>query len=944
MMSFALIGGNFVAISWEIKDFDFSCYEDLQNKLDISPAITKLLMLRGIDTENKIKTFLYGDLTDLSNPYELSNMDKAVARIKSAIEKQEKVVIYGDYDVDGICSTVILLECLAMLGLKADYYVPDRFSEGYGLNIEAIGELAQKGYKLVITVDCGIASVDEVILANSLGLDFIITDHHTPSIDLPPAIAIVNPKLDNNETNYNLCGAGVAYQLALALGRGALTDEQMGSWLDLAALATVADIVPLIGDNRIIVKYGLKKIENTQRLGLKALLSVSGLEDKIISSWHIGYILAPRLNAAGRMDTASLSIELLQATNYQVALQLANKLADLNNYRRSVEEQIFKAAVSYIENNINLEQENIIVVAGEAWHQGVIGIVASRLVDKYNRPVIIISWEDDIGRGSGRSIDDFNLYEALNNVKEHLIQFGGHKLAAGLTLKKTELLNFKAKLLTYSLKDTTEVIFFKKEIIDLELKPEEINEKLLEELKLLEPFGEGNYMPKFLGRGFDISSPSLVGKNKDHFKFKLLAGAVDAIAFGKSNYAKKPLSLLKYDIAFNIEENEFLGKKSLQLKVSNIKPTITPDKPYLLNNLRKPQTIMQEIIDELEKKRPVTLIYPTYRTLMKHYSTLKEVFNHDFIKLLHGNIYVKERAELLNDWEEGKPYLFLISQAYLDYYLQNNSLPSKLNYLLNIWPNMSDHFSKEDNIIVNHLFDTRKIELCQEKVDIDQVERAVIYTNRPTTIEKLTYELENLVIIAGQSDYQKRKKLMQKFLKSKEAVLLLDGAYDFYGNDMTSIDSMLLADVPFSYYESMLAIEQISATEDIKMVTLFDETSIISNKAYLARNYPDVNTVKQVLQYFKSLQTNFIKSEIKELNVKVANFIKRDEKSFNILPVLWILADLGLCDVSKQGSIMAINFLKVNNTKLDISNSPYYLEGVAEKIAFMEWEQMILNG
>ncbi|NLJ71466.1 MAG: single-stranded-DNA-specific exonuclease RecJ [Syntrophomonadaceae bacterium] len=930
--------------SWEIKKYTLTDYEKLVNKLDISPALIKLLIQRGIDTEEKIRAFLYGDLRSLSDSYLLSGLDKAVARIKLAIKEQEKVVIYGDYDVDGICSTVILLECFSILGLKVDYYVPNRFSEGYGLNEEAIIELANNDYDLVITVDCGIASVKEIDLANSLGLDFIITDHHTPSSNLPNALAIVNPKLDNNEANYNLCGAGVAYQLALALTEDIAKVRLENIWLDLAALATVADIVPLMGDNRIIVKQGLKEIMASKRMGIKALIEAVNLADKELNSWHIGYILAPRLNAAGRMEDASIAIELLQATNYQLALKLVHKLVELNSSRRSVEEQIYKEAIDYIENNINLAQEGILIVVGEDWHHGVIGIVASRLVDKYHRPTIIITFMDDEGRGSGRSIAGFDLYTALEKVEGHLVQFGGHKLAIGLSISRDNLLNFKNDLLASLSEIITEKTFVKKEIIDLELQPDEINEKMLAELKLLEPFGEGNAMPKFLCRGLEINSAALVGKNKEHFKFKTLNNTIDAIAFGKAKYATMPWHLLKYDIAFNLEENNFLGRKSLQLKVFNIKPTITPDKPYLLYNLAKHKDILQNIVEELADQRPVTLLYPTYRTLVKHYQTLQAVFNPNLLKPLHGNIYIQERNNILKAWQNGQPYIFLMTKAYLDYFLKKDDLPAKLHYIINIWADEVNNLDNIYGVTINDLLDTRKIRLSQAELNLDSLKKAVIYTNRPKTIDKLANKRSDLVVLAGEGDYQERSILMEEFLKSEKGILLLDGAYDFYSNDFSDIDTIFLADVPFSYYESLLTMEQISATDEVRMITLFDNDKINNNKAYLSRNYPDVNTIKEVLNYFKSLQTNFVKSEIGDLNAKVSKYLKREKYSFNILPVLWILADLGLCEVSKQGNIMTINFLKVNNAELDISSSPYYLEGRAEKMAFLEWEQMITNG
>ncbi len=930
--------------TWEIKNYNSIVCNNLIKELNISPTLAKLLEQRGVNTYSKAQKFLFGDLNSLSSPYQLKGMAEAVARIRKAVLNQEKVVIYGDYDVDGVCSTVIMLDCLKKLGLEADFYVPDRFSEGYGLNLEAVNDLADKGYTLVISVDCGITAVQEVEAARERGMDFIITDHHTPGEVLPPAIAIVNPKLDNDEEAKYLCGAGVAYKLAEALSEGFLVKEQVYEWLDLAALATIADIVPLEGDNRIIVKYGLKKLGATARLGLKALLSVAGLDGKIISTWHIGFILAPRINAAGRMKSACLSIELLLSENYQAALQLANHLGELNNQRKAVEEQILKQAVQYIEAHVNLEEEAVLVVAGENWHHGVIGIVASRLTDKYNRPVVLIAWEEDEGRGSGRSINDFDLFQALQACAEHLTQFGGHKLAAGLSIRREQFADFKRALLLYSAGLKSDAIYYKKQVIDLELSPEDINNQLGEELKLLEPFGEGNPVPSFLGRQVEVANSSLVGKNKEHFKCKILPGNIDVIAFNKPEYGNEPFNLLKYDMVFNVEENEFLGQKSLQLKVSNLKSSITPDRPdRLASGELKPQTIFSTIISELSQNRPVVLVYPTYRTLSKHYLTLNHVLSPKLMHMLHGRLYLEERQKLEKSFANGAPGLFLITKAYFNYYLQSLALPDNLNHIIEMWPHLVETPPEFNNLRVSNLFDHHSWRLKKKNVDFSQAKRAIIYSNRVATIARLEKQVENVVIEAGEKDYRKRNILRNQFKELNRGALIVDGTFSMYSNTIEDIDAVLLADVPFSYYENHLVMNQISAAQDIEVITLFEPADIASNRQYLVKTYPDVDTVRQVLLYFKALRLNPIKANINELNSNIAKHLNKDPESFNLLPVLMILTDLGLCGVKKKGSIIEINFFKVTNTVLDIASSPYYLEGIAEKTAFLDWERMLTN-
>ncbi|MEN6461581.1 MAG: single-stranded-DNA-specific exonuclease RecJ, partial [Syntrophomonas sp.] len=431
---------------WELKEYDHLMAEEISQNLGISMAIAILLTQRGIKSTNEAEKFLNGELEDLSDPFAITGITAAVQRIEKAIIAAEKVVIYGDYDVDGICSTVLLKECLTELGGQVDYYVPNRFSEGYGLNSTAVEYLAEQGYDLLVTVDCGIASITETELANHLGMDVIITDHHTPLDLLPMAIAVINPKLDNLPDNINLAGVGVAFALVRALCYGKISDERVFAWLDLVALATVADIVPMLGDNRILVKYGLKNLQKTSRVGLRALITETGLDGKPLLSWHIGFILAPRLNAAGRLDNAGISIELLLCDDPQKAGEIAVMLCNLNNERRTIEEAIFKEAVLQVETVGNLEDQPVLVLAGEGWHQGVIGIVASRLADRYNRPIILISWEGNTGKGSGRSTGDFDLYQALHLCRESLLQFGGHRMAAGLSIEKSQFANFKAMM------------------------------------------------------------------------------------------------------------------------------------------------------------------------------------------------------------------------------------------------------------------------------------------------------------------------------------------------------------------------------------------------------------------------------------------------------------------------------------------------------------------
>jgi single-stranded-DNA-specific exonuclease len=529
---------------WQFKCFDEDKAQQLQEELNISPLVARLLVQRGIDTTERAHNFLYGELKDLSSPYSLGGMQAAVARINQAIEHEEKIVIYGDYDVDGICSIVLLKDCFDQLGYPVDYYVPGRFSEGYGLNLEAVEKLAAQGYRLIISVDCGIKSIQEAESAARMGLDIVITDHHTPGDEIPEVAAIVNPRIDGNEKNRDLAGVGVAFKLAQALCQAGRLKIDVYQWLDLVALATIADIVPLTGDNRIFVKYGLKKLAQSHRVGLQALIAECGLQDKALLPTQVGFALAPRLNSAGRLQNASISIELLLTRDSKQAMVQAKLLSEMNAQRRAIEDKIYQEAVAAIDRE-QMVQDRVLVLGGEGWHQGVIGIVASRLCERYHRPTILISWDGQIGKGSGRSIPGFDLYQALEHCQEYLIQFGGHKLAAGLTLKGEDGENFRKSINQWCANHYRGEEWGRRQYIDLEVELEDINLNLLKELQSFQPCGEGNPMPVLALRNTPIYSARLVGQG--HFRGRVGSKGLTAIAFNRADLADCPTQVCYHD-------------------------------------------------------------------------------------------------------------------------------------------------------------------------------------------------------------------------------------------------------------------------------------------------------------------------------------------------------------------------------------------------------------
>ncbi|MCX5780514.1 MAG: single-stranded-DNA-specific exonuclease RecJ, partial [Firmicutes bacterium] len=640
---------------WEIKQYDDQATVEISQQLQISCLTAGLMVQRGIKGVEEARSFLYADPASLTEPGLMQDMAAAVERIISAIAAQEKVIIYGDYDVDGICSIVILRECVELLGGKVDYYVPNRFHEGYGLNKVATELLAGQGCRLLITVDCGITAVEETNLAASLGMDVIITDHHTPPPVLPAAVAIINPKNDALTATADLAGAGVAFKLAMALGAGRISPATVQGWLELAALATVADVVPLMGENRIIVKHGLQAVAKTLRPGLRALLRESGLEGKTIQSWQVGYILAPRLNSAGRMDSARASIELLTCTEESEAAEQAARLCQMNSDRRQIEEAVYQEALAQAESEASQEETKILVVGGQGWHLGVIGIVASRLTEVYNRPAIVLSWAGDRGRGSARSIDDFDIYATLQEAQKFLLEFGGHRAAAGLTISREQLQDFKAFLQENYVPELGTAQEHRRYQVDMEIESEDITAELMQELDLLRPFGMGNPQPRFVLRGHAIGKLTRVGKKREHLRFLTGINRLTGIAFNREDRYDYPLQIYGQDLLFELDWNDFNGQKSLQLKVQDFKSTfLSSQRSGEDNNFQRLLQVVSHSVGEIEAGRPVVFVYPGYRSLQKHQAIMEYYFNQDNVQPLHGHLSCAIRDQGQNQLAQGR--------------------------------------------------------------------------------------------------------------------------------------------------------------------------------------------------------------------------------------------------------------------------------------------------
>ena len=559
---------------WQICEVDKEKVEKLKNKYGISELLATILVNKNITTQKEIEEFLNPTRNDFFDPFLINDMDIAVERIRKAIETQEKVIIYGDYDVDGITSITVLKSFLKDVGLDVDYYIPNRLEEGYGLNKNAIDEIAKNKYTLMITVDCGISAIEEVDYANSLGIEVIVTDHHEPGEELPKALAVIdNKRKDSKYPFRELAGVGVAFKVSQALAQSMnVKEEEYLKYLDIVCVGTISDIVPLISENRVITKLGIKLLKQTRNTGLKAIINSSGYSQ--INSTTISFGVAPRINACGRMGKAEQALKLLLSKDIYEVNKLTQELNNYNRERQEIEKEIFESVLNKIEQN-NLDKNRTIVVGGEGWHHGVIGIVSSKITEKYFKPSILLSFEEDgTGKGSGRSIPGFDLHEALMKCENCLEKFGGHSMAVGLTLKKDKFEQFYEEFEKVAKENKTENIV---PIINVDAKIElnEIDKTVVEDLKQLEPFGEANKMPVFALKNIRIYSIRALSEGK-HLKLTLRDNnqIINAIGFNIGELANEYKIGDKVDLAGVLEINTFNGIDNLQINIKDIMKSI----------------------------------------------------------------------------------------------------------------------------------------------------------------------------------------------------------------------------------------------------------------------------------------------------------------------------------------------------------------------------------
>ena len=561
--------------TWKIKKPDPQLVSRIQQEFNCSQIIASVMANRNILSKEEAQKFFSPSLESLHDPFLMQDMDKAADRLADCIKNRQNILVFGDYDVDGTTGASTLGLFINSAGGNSEVYVPDRETEGYGLSTQGVDRAEKIGAELIITSDCGITGHDSVDYANSRDIDVIITDHHMPSPELPNAYAVLNPKRDDCSYPFKgLCGGGVTLKLAEAAAKLLEIDpELVYSHLDLITLGTSADLVPILDENRAIVHHGLKSLKKTEKPGLHALLEVSNLLEKELTVGRLIFGVAPRINAAGRLGDANRAVALFSTDNPIEAAEIARDLDEENRNRQDIQQTIVDEALLKVNSECDLQNENAIVLWEEGWHQGVIGIVASRIKEEFHRPTVIIAMENGVGKGSARSIYNFDLYENFTNCAAHLDGFGGHPMAAGMTISKSNLPLFRETFINLANNALSESDLVGTLTIETEMKLSDINGRFMEFLDKLAPFGPGNMRPQFVSRKVEIAGkPRLVG-NGDHLKFRAKQNSktFDAIAFNMGKHYSDLLSGKPFDLAFVVEENEWQGRKSIQLNIRDIK-------------------------------------------------------------------------------------------------------------------------------------------------------------------------------------------------------------------------------------------------------------------------------------------------------------------------------------------------------------------------------------
>lgn len=552
--------------------------KELGDKLNISPILAQLLIRRGITTESAAKRFFRPQLADLINPFLMKDMDVAVDRLNDAMGRKERILVYGDYDVDGCTAVALVYKFLQQFYSNIDYYIPDRYEEGYGVSSKGLKYAQDTGVKLIIILDCGIKAIQEIAYAKTLGIDFIICDHHVPDEQMPDAVAILNPKREDDSFPFkHLCGCGVGFKFMQAFAKNnGIPFSRLIPLLDFCAVSIAADIVPVCDENRILAFHGLKQLNNNPSVGLKAIIDICGLNGREISMSDIVFKIGPRINASGRMENGKKSVDLLVEKDFSTALRMAHHINEYNEQRKDIDKQMTEEANQIVSKLDSMNHRSSIVLYDEHWKKGVIGIVASRLTEMYFRPTVVLTRDGDLATGSARSVTGFDIYSAIKSCRDMLINFGGHTYAAGLTLKWDDVPLFRKRFQHYVEEhiqpEQVEAILD----IDAQIDFKDITKKLHNDLKKFSPFGPLNPKPVFSTVDvYDYGTSKVVGREQEHIKLELVDSksptVVNGIAFGQSESVRYIKSKRSFDIAYTIEENVF-KRNAVQLQIEDIRP------------------------------------------------------------------------------------------------------------------------------------------------------------------------------------------------------------------------------------------------------------------------------------------------------------------------------------------------------------------------------------
>ena len=560
-------------------DTQVNAAKDLGEKLGISPILASLLIRRGITTESAAKRFFRPQLADLINPFLMKDMDAAVDRLNDAMGHKERILVYGDYDVDGCTAVALVYKFLRQFYSNIDYYIPDRYDEGYGVSKKGIDFAKETGVKLIIILDCGIKAIEEITYAKEQGIDFIICDHHVPDEVMPPAVAILNPKRPDDSYPFkNLCGCGVGFKFMQAFAKNNnIPFSRLVPLLDFCAVSIAADLVPVVDENRILAFHGLKQLNQNPSLGLKAIVDICGLNGRELSMSDIIFKIGPRINASGRMENGKKSVDLLVEREYSLALDQAKHIDEYNEQRKDVDRQMTEEANQIVARLESEKHQSSIVLYDEHWKKGVIGIVASRLTEIYFRPTVVLTRDENLATGSARSVAGFDVYAAIKSCRDLLLNFGGHTYAAGLTMKWADVKEFRKRFQAYVEEhiepEQREAILDIDAVIDFK----DITKKLHTDLKRFAPFGPGNPKPLFCTLDvYDFGTSKVVGREQEHIKLELVDSksnnVMNGIAFGQSASARYIKSKRSFDIAYTIEDNVF-KRGAVQLQIEDIRPT-----------------------------------------------------------------------------------------------------------------------------------------------------------------------------------------------------------------------------------------------------------------------------------------------------------------------------------------------------------------------------------